>query len=247
MKSDMTSTKRLDPAAEGSFAEIFDDVRKGLSDAIDLVLIHNERPVRGNQPRATLNPLTLLLSVAAWERFIADTSYLAAQGSLEAVGHVRSAGGGAYLNGNGSGGAAARALGALTDGALPSGFRVRVFESWVGKDPRSPRIVTGEELGVYVDDAIRHRNGVAHRALPRAAERAVFTSDARKHTVQAGWARAVVAMFVQAIDQASQFIGESAGFQRSYRLPSAWFEPEPASLRGVEQPGALWGGYDLIR
>lgn len=201
----------------------------------------------GKQPRATLNPLTLLLSVAAWERFIADTSHLAAQGSLEAVGHVRSVGGGAYLDGNGAGGAAARTLGALTDGTLPSGFRVRVFESWAGKEPRSPRTVTGKELGVYVDDAIRHRNGVAHRALPRAADRAVYTSDAKTHTVQAGWARAVVAMFVQAIDQAAQHIATSAGFQRRYRLPSGWFEAEPVSLRGVEAPGPLWGGYDLIR
>lgn len=218
------------------------DARAGLRNAIDLILIHNEHDVRGNQPRAALNPLILLLSVAAWERLIADVCFLAAN-SFEGLGTGESSAGRAWFLKGG----AAEALTALTGGRLPDEFEVRVFDGWVGKFPNRPRVKTGLEVGEYVNDAIRHRNGVAHRSLPGAYSDALWTSDAITHTVQAGWARGVAATFVQLVDQSIVAIGREAGFSGVPRLPREWFAQDARTLRGIEAPGSLWGGHSLVR
>ncbi len=41
-------------------------------DASDLILIHNEKKISGDQPRIVLDPLTVLLPVSTWERLIFD-------------------------------------------------------------------------------------------------------------------------------------------------------------------------------
>lgn len=43
-----------------------------LSSAVDLVIVHNEKVVRGLQPRASLNRAIVVMAVAAWDRFVAD-------------------------------------------------------------------------------------------------------------------------------------------------------------------------------
>lgn len=218
------------------------DARAGLSSAIDLILIHNERNVRGNQPRAALNPLVLLLSVAAWERFIADVRLLA-EGGFRGLGTGRSSPGRAKF----STGDAVDVLSALTSGRLPDEFEVKVFDGWVGKTPNRPRTKRGLEIGEYVDDAINHRNGIAHRSLPGAYADALWTSDASTHTVQAGWARGVAGTFVQLVDQSIVAIGREAGFSDFPRLPREWFAQDARELRGLKAPGALWGGHSLMR
>jgi hypothetical protein len=47
--------------------------RANLSSAVDLVMVHNEKVVRGLQPRASLNRAIVVMAVAAWDRFVADT------------------------------------------------------------------------------------------------------------------------------------------------------------------------------
>lgn len=44
-----------------------------LSSAVDVVIVHNEKVVRGLQPRASLNRAIVVMAVAAWDRFVADT------------------------------------------------------------------------------------------------------------------------------------------------------------------------------
>lgn len=235
-------TMRLEPTHEEAFGMIAADARAGLRSAIDLILIHNERDVRGNQPRAALNPLILLLSVAAWERFVADVCFLADDRLQEVGAGPSSPGRARFLNGG-----AVAVLNALTGGHLAHKFEVKVFDGWVGKFPTRPRVTRGLEVGEYVDDAISHRNGVAHRSLPGAYADALWTSDANTHTVQAGWARGVAATFVQLVDQSILAIGREAGFVNVPRLPREWFIPDARRLRGVEAPGALWGGHSLVR
>lgn len=232
----------LRSAQEPSFSEIVADAKKGLSNAIDLILIHNEHNVRGNQPRSTLNPLILMLAVAAWERFIADTCLLA-NDAFEGAGLGQSPPGRAFFSSRG----AINVLGALTSQRLPNGFTVKVFDSWVGKYPTNARTVHGLEVAEYVNDAIKHRNGVAHRSLPHAYSDARFSSDARSHTVQAGWARGAAATIVQILDQSIVAISREAGFAKVHRLPRAWFIPQARILRGVKTPGALWGEHELVQ
>lgn len=76
-----------------------------------------------------------------------------------------------------------------------------------------------------------------------------WKSDAKSHTIQAGWARTVLALFLQLTDQAIAAIAAEAGFlqPRPYRLPPEWFLDEaPAGLRGTKELNTLWGGYALM-
>jgi hypothetical protein len=57
----------IDASQETQFAELCRDTSLGFRNSVDLVLIHNEEDVRGIQPRAVLNDLTVLLAVAAWD------------------------------------------------------------------------------------------------------------------------------------------------------------------------------------
>lgn len=79
----VSRAQKITASHREAFALAANYTRAGLQDAIDLILIHNEVSVRGDQPRTTLNPLIAMLSVAAWERFVAD---IAAIARLEPVG-----------------------------------------------------------------------------------------------------------------------------------------------------------------
>jgi hypothetical protein len=54
------------------FAKVCKATRSNVRTALDLIFIHAEKEVRGRQPRASLNPLTILSAAAAYERFFND-------------------------------------------------------------------------------------------------------------------------------------------------------------------------------
>jgi len=59
------------------FAKVCETTKWNVRAALDLIFIHAEKEVRGRQPRASLNPFTVLAAVAAYERFF-DHLYAAA-------------------------------------------------------------------------------------------------------------------------------------------------------------------------
>jgi len=59
------------------FAKVCKTTRWNVRAALDLIFIHAEKEVSGRQPRASLNPFTVLAAVAAYERFF-DHLYAAA-------------------------------------------------------------------------------------------------------------------------------------------------------------------------
>lgn len=63
----------LDDRAEKTIENACARAQGALRDAVDLLLIHNEKIVRGDQPRAVLSPVTVLLGVSAWERLVYET------------------------------------------------------------------------------------------------------------------------------------------------------------------------------
>jgi len=67
-------TKVPDPVLRERFGLVTEAARDNLGAAIDLVLVHNEKEVRGRQPRASLNRAVVVMAISAWDRFIADTS-----------------------------------------------------------------------------------------------------------------------------------------------------------------------------
>jgi hypothetical protein len=46
--------------------------RDNLGPSIDVVLVHNEKEVRGRHPRTSLNRAVVVMAVTAWDRFVAD-------------------------------------------------------------------------------------------------------------------------------------------------------------------------------
>ena len=230
------------------FAEICADSRHGFEDALDLVLIHNEHDVKGNQPRRKLNPLIVLLAVAAWERFVVDVHALMS-GEWREPGFHPKENRAAYLD------SAVRVLGPVSAGALPSSWKVRAFGGWRGKSPRAAVLLDctvaeqRKELERDIAAWINLRNKVAHRCMPQDQD-PYWRSDADTHTIQAGEARAALAEFLQLTDQTIVAIGTAAGFPdvEKLRLPVSWFVAEPPpGLRGIDQPGTLWGGHILTR
>jgi hypothetical protein len=246
----------VDASQETEFAELCRDTSLGFSNAIDLVLIHNEKDVRGTQPQAVLNDLTVLLAVAAWERFVVDVQALGTRQWTAAGLHTK-ANGIAYLGQKEhpeSPGAARIILERASGGRLPADWTVTSFGDYIGKSPRIPRTLAGDkdiaQLAEQADAWIRLRNSVAHRCMAQDLQDPYWKSDAKSHTIQAGWARAVLALFLQLSDQAIAAIAAEAGFPQPepYRLPPEWFLDEaPAGLRGTKEPNILWGGHALMR
>jgi hypothetical protein len=239
---------------ETGFADLCEDTRSGFRNAVDLVLIHNEKDVRGNQPRAVLNDLTIVLAVAAWERFVVDVQALGTR-KWTGPGHHRKTDGIAYLghpSDPAKPGPARMILDHASGGRLPADWTVVSFWDWRGKSPRSLRKLDGgtemAQLAEQADAWIRLRNSVMHRCMAQDLKDPYWKSDADSHTIQAGWARAVLALFLQLTDQAIAAIAAEAGFPQPdvYRLPEEWFLSEaPAGLRGVREPNVLWGGHAL--
>ena len=252
--SRLSQYRALTQTDRPAFAEACAHARAGFSDAIDLLLIHNEREVRGNQPRTALNPLTVLLSVAAWERFVVD---------LKAICLGRFTGAGKYdeyerrwhgANKGAKGATALVVLGAASGGRLPDQWSVRTFSGWRGKTPTgsyqlsgaNQRVLTGE-----IDTWINLRNKVAHWCLPQDDQAtAGWESDADTATIQSGEARITLSLFVQLVDQAIVAISDASGLSEAgrLRLPAEWFAATPpAGFRRLETPGVLWDGQPLPR
>lgn len=246
---------QLHSGQQPEFGELWSDTRRGFRDALDLVLIHNEKNVRGEQPRAVLNPLTVLLAVAAWERFVVNVEALGAR-QWQAPGLHKKANEIAYLGRDKAPAKSGRArdvLAGASGGRLPVRWVVRSFGSWTGKSPRTARDLDAghdmTDLAEQADAGIRLRNSVAHRCMAQDGQAPYWDSDADTHTIQAGSARAILAFYLQLTDQALVTLADAAGFLRpeEYCLPEEWFLSEtPAGVRGVEKSNVLWGGYELI-
>ncbi len=237
-------------ASGQDLAAAFSSARGSLGEAVDLVILHNEREVRGRQPRASLNPVTVLLAVAAWERLVADLAALTSGAIWTGPGSTKPPPGAAQLN------VALKTLGPASGSQLPQMWRVRIFENYRGKRPTAGRIVHGVDpaLAKAVSQWVGLRHAVAHRAFAQHASPAsVWNSDADTDTVQAGAARSALSLFIQLVDQTINAVGQEAARQgakldvESLRLPPQWFEAEPRTLRGVPAPGVLWDGQLLPR
>lgn len=238
------------------WARAYGSARVRFAQAVDLVLIHNERGVRGNQPRAALNPLIVLFAVSAWERLIAELYFL---GGGVGAGKSKDR----TPPGLSRPTQAFEILTDLTAGTLPSGFQVTMFDSYRGVRPQGKRTQHGDtngELTNAITGWIETRNAVAHAAMPQLADSEhAWRSDAEGGgpldlsaglTVQAGGARVCLSLFVQLVDQIAPAVEKAAGLRETSqtRLPGWWFdETAPSGVRGIDEPGALWGGHELAR
>lgn len=238
-----------------AWARAYGSARARFAQAVDLVLIHNERDVRGNQPRTVLNPLIVLFAVSAWERLIAELYFLG--------------GGGVGKNkdrtppGLSRPSQAFEVLTVVTAGTLPSGFQVTIFDSYRGVRPEGKRTQHGDpdgKLSNAITGWIDTRNAVAHAAMGQLADSEhAWRSDAAGGgplefdaglTVQAGGARACLSLFIQLVDQIAPAVEQATCVHETTqtRLPSWWFDRTgPSGVRGVNEPGALWGGHELTR
>jgi hypothetical protein len=54
------------------FSRVTEAASANLATVVDLVIVHNEKVVRGAQPRASLNRAIVIMAVGAWDRFVAD-------------------------------------------------------------------------------------------------------------------------------------------------------------------------------
>ncbi|MEO9328717.1 MULTISPECIES: hypothetical protein [Gordonia] len=243
-----TIAKHREPA----FAQACRSARSRLVEAIDLIIIHNEKHVRGNQPRTVLNPMTVLLAVSAWERLLTDLEGLQSDTDWPGPELYQS-----KTRGISWPDKAFPLITSVTNDLLPSEFDVVLFTGYTGKVPDEAIRSHGrsDELTSQLSAWIATRNGVAHHCLPQQAVKheSVWRSDADGSnglTIQAGAARACAALMVQLVDQVIRAVALTSGFslRTSELLPSEWFASEsPAKLRGVENPGSLWGGTALAR
>lgn len=55
------------------FSRVTSAASANLGSVVDLVIVHNEKVVRGPQPRASINRAIVMMAVGAWDRFVADT------------------------------------------------------------------------------------------------------------------------------------------------------------------------------
>lgn len=244
--------------SEERFAQVTQAAEHNIRTALDLISIHSERPVRGQQPRASLNPFTVLAAVGSWERFIADLTSAASKSAWRGPGGHQASGGdrpsciddrmSKLVRGN---------VTALWEVRFPAG-------GWRGSQPRGWKTVRRssgaadrEELLGYLAHTYQARHAAAHYALAQnarqAAEQAGFEdgwypwqSDAKDPSLQSGYARGVTAVYLQLIDSTNVAVAQAQGWTPGrYRLPADWFQAEAATPRfaGVQ----LWRGASLHR
>ncbi|QQC90578.1 hypothetical protein [Streptomyces alfalfae] len=256
---------------EERFADVCTEVTWHAKKFLDLIHIHSEQEVRGRQPRATLNPLTVLMAAAAWERFVSDLAG-AASYSDEKWGESGASGLGRFQipKGKKPDGKGAISRPWEPDHLSPY-LRQRgvldrdISDEWaawlsftrVGATPK------GWSFAEYVQDADafrdilkevqKVRNGVAHLAFPQdlataQASSYSWTNNAKSITIQSGHARGLSAALLQLIDASIVTVARSHRWPiESYRLPAAWFR---AKVPGSDSryPGAeFWGGRSLHR
>lgn len=153
--------------------------RDNISVAVDLVVVHNEKPVRGRQPRAALNRAIVVAAIGAWDRFVSDTcSAFEGNSNKEdwGPGSEKSSQGHLYAR------AADRRLaecGAIESSFLPrlrahaatswSGVRMQLVETLDGTEP-------GERSGLtfsqHLNQWIRLRHALAHGSIRYEVRRA---------------------------------------------------------------------------
>ncbi|TCJ95374.1 hypothetical protein [Nocardia alba] len=225
---------------------------------LDLIAIHSEQPVRGTQPRASLNPFTVMSAGGAWERLIADLVG-ASQSELAKPGHHKSDKGMQYPD--------------TVDGYLrkrqvirmpvTSRWEAAYAQGWHGAMPTRWITVTSESNDAdrqvflrYVRAAIGARNAAAHFALAQTANAIAgewkeygghpWDSDAASDTLQSGYVRGATALWLQLIDTTLVAVAADHGWDPApFRLPADWFGAVATSDRyhGVE----FWGGRALHR
>ncbi|WP_405165555.1 hypothetical protein OG203_10890 [Nocardia sp. NBC_01499] len=168
----MGKARKIGHHQRAAFALICDDTRKGFSEVIDLILIHNERVVRGTQPRTTLNPFMALLSVAAWERLVADIGLLARSIDPSAVAPGTVGSQGFNTLGADANGGPSMAISTLTVASgqqLPDRWRIRITSRSQGKFLKFGYTAEGLDplMTELVDWWVLVRHKVAHRGLPQ--------------------------------------------------------------------------------
>lgn len=253
---------------EERFIEVCKATRWNLRTALDLIAIHEEEEVRGRQPRASLNPFTVLAAAAAWERFVGDIVG-AARATTEpwpGPGHFKFSGKDnkklpdgkwltppwdiSHLNDY------LRACG-MVKGDLTDGWEAHLSGSWWGAAPTRWKYVRYRDDPDAFQTALKNaqyaRHGAAHFALPYNAGMAApfgysWDSDAAADTIQSGHARGVAALFLQLIDCSIVAIAQEHGWAPGRcQPPSAWFEAVVPN-GDKRYPGVtLWGGRSLFR
>lgn len=225
-----------------------------LWDAVDLLLIHNEGPTGAEAPRGVLSPLTIMLAVSSWERFVyelAEPSGVILKEN-ETVGRFYSA-------------KTLEILRAASNNTLPKAFSVAVYDAPRGKSLRKrDQLKVSEDSQAFFTEFEHYvylRNGVAHRVVPRRMEDTHLRSDASSGvggemeglTINTSIARMVLAAYVQLIDQAILHVCHAKGIEDDQlsrlRLPSYWFTDDRDSKNSHRtwQSGCLWGGAVLPR
>jgi hypothetical protein len=228
--------------------------------ALDLIAIHSEKSVRGPQPRASLNPFTVLAAVGSWERFVADLISATTEADWKGPGGHKSKAGSHWphaIDGHLTRlGLLPQRLSALWEAKVPT-------TGWSGVQPRGWRnILQGsptderQQLLDYLAETRRTRNAAAHYAhLQNALEAAhkggqdgwyPWQSDAQSPSLQSGYARGVTAVYLQLVDCTAVIVARAQNWNaENYRLPEDWFyaESQTARFAGVQ----FWGGASLHR
>ncbi|MFJ2836685.1 hypothetical protein ACIO52_15130 [Nocardia sp. NPDC087230] len=239
--------------------EVAEAAENNFKKPLDLIAIHAEQPVRGTQPRASLNPFTVMAAGGTWERLIADLVG-SADSDWKGTGSTKSPDGGVHHPDKVDGYLRNRAF---TTGPVTSRWEAIYPKSWKGATPTRWTTVDGgsdeserAEFLRHVWGAIAARNAAAHYALAQNADVALlkhpsedsypWDSDARTATLQSGYVRGAVALWLQVIDSTLVAIASDHDWEPDqFRLPADWFGAVSISSRyqGVE----FWGGRALHR
>lgn len=125
---------------------------------------------------------------------------------------------------------AAAMLGVVSNGLLPTRWRIRKPDLKWGRRLAFPKLLHGDDadLAKFTDWMISMRNGVAHGRLDLDQEWELLTDadGSEGKTLQTGSARAVFTLMMQMIDQTIRELAEVAQFEWPSRfwLPDRWLE-----------------------
>ncbi|KFU75416.1 hypothetical protein SAMN04489729_6990 [Amycolatopsis lurida] len=243
---------------EDRFSQVSQAARRNIRTALDLIAIHSEQPVRGPQPRSSLNPFTVLAAVGAWERLIADLTSAASQTNWRGPGGHKTTGAhwpsavDAHMI---SHQLLAAPLTSRWEAAFPARWKGITPLGWTTVRQTSPA-ADRDKLLAYITASRRARNAAAHYALVENASAAAqdmdsegwypWQSDAHKPSLPAGFARGLAAVYLQLIDCTIDFVAHERNWDAgAHRPPADWFRSRCRESRydGV----ALWAGTSLHR
>lgn len=239
------------------------EARRGYRDCFRMVKLHG-----GAANRSFLNPPIVVTAVATWERFAVDLAAASSREdwSVRTAGEIRQFDNAPWpvsdkskpRGTNTSAGGVSCYLDEYLGIAVTDGWEIHLATGWNGQRATQWKVAGFEPLireamvgAKFARHAAAHRLPYKQARLARERDGYTWASDnaeksgTGRPTIQHGYARGVLALFLQLTASSIQQLEKHHSWSVGAQLPSEWFEAKIS--KGPFEGMELWDRCALVR